>query len=802
MSYTEIHSTVDTTTRTNMPSDSNNNSAGLPHGDISLEEKPLEDSSTDLSTDDEGSFGMTREDRRPLREIKRRASRLSQRRRTPYPDVIRGVPEEDSSTDSRECGGEGRERIDQFKSQRDEKLELLSYVEKNIIGSETSFDGPFGEKRVIYCDYTASGRPVRFIEDYISQHVHPLYANTHTTTGLMARQTTQFRKEARQLIKSSVNAGEDDVLIFCGSGTTGAVNKLVSALKLKAGGKNTVVFVGPYEHHSNILPWKESGAQVERIKDTKSGHIDCEDLDKKLRKHKKKSRRLIGCFSAASNVTGIISDTHEVAAKLHEHGALSFWDYATAGPYLKIDMNPTSDNGENFSKDAVYLSPHKFVGGVGTPGILIAKKHVFLNEVPDAVGGGTVVYVTRETHHYSSDIEEREEGGTPAIVESIRAGLTFKLKDSIGADIIEEREEELTRTAFGRWKRNGNIIILGSSRASRLPIFSFLITHPPSGKVLHHDFVAVLLNDLFGIQARGGCACAGPYAQDLLGIDEDLAQKFVHFLVTDREKNETLKKKKRNKKQSNAEPGIERTVEIMKPGFVRLNLPFFFSEEAIDYILTAVEMVAKDGWTLLPQYQADPYSAKWTPVHSETLNEDNPDLTPKNDSLLAATFKGAKFTAPSSPFTQREASKKTYQEMLSDAERVIKEAKQQKLFSVEAMVDDVGSAVKDEELIWFLRPQEAAIHLRRKSKEGIDGTEVGMTSSATADPRAGARKVPFIPKRYTVLRKSFRNSFRRFARRSGNNRGQRMNERERDIADEDDMNTTEMSGRESRCIVM
>ncbi|KAJ8036632.1 Cysteine desulfurase 1, chloroplastic [Holothuria leucospilota] len=735
MSDTEIHSTVDTTTRTNMLSDSNNNSAGLPHGDISLEEKPLEDSSTDLSTDDEGSFGMTREDRRPLREIKRRASRLSQRRRTPYPDVIRGVPEEDSSTDSRECGGEGRERIDQFKSQRDEKLELLSYVEKNIIGSETSFDGPFGEKR---------GR----------------FGLSRTTSVNMCIPYTPIPIQRLvswpgKLLNSERKPGKTR----SGEGTEYTLrDKVRPKGNLEVWGTQ-VVFVGPYEHHSNILPWKESGAQVERIKDTKSGHIDCEDLDKKLRKHKKKSRRLIGCFSAASNVTGIISDTHEVAAKLHEHGALSFWDYATAGPYLKIDMNPTSDNGENFSKDAVYLSPHKFVG------ILIAKKHVFLNEVPDAVGGGTVVYVTRETHHYSSDIEEREEGGTPAIVESIRAGLTFKLKDSIGADIIEEREEELTRTAFGRWKRNGNIIILGSSRASRLPIFSFLITHPPSGKVLHHDFVA-----------------------DLLGIDEDLAQKFVHFLVTDREKNETLKKKKRNKKQSNAEPGIERTVEIMKPGFVRLNLPFFFSEEAIDYILTA--------------YQADPYSAKWTPVHSETLNEDNPDLTPKNDSLLAATFKGAKFTAPSSPFTQREASKKTYQEMLSDAERVIKEAKQQKLFSVEAMVDDVGSAVKDEELIWFLRPQEAAIHLRRKSKEGIDGTEVGMTSSATADPRAGARKVPFIPKRYTVLRKSFRNSFRRFARRSGNNRGQRMNERERDIADEDDMNTTEMSGRESRCIVM
>ncbi|XP_071826098.1 uncharacterized protein [Apostichopus japonicus] len=765
-------------------SNSNNNS---------LQEKDEDDSGVfkdDSPSDTLPSLGMTKEQSKALREISRRATRVSKRKRASrvsfatVPEVINELYDGGSSKP------EAQPNIEEYTDIKEEQKDLMKYVEDNVIGNDTTFKGPLGTKRVIYCDYTASGRPVKFIEEYISQHVHPLYANTHTTTGLMARQTTQFRKEARQLIKMSVNANESDVLIFCGSGTTGAVNKLVSALKLKSGGgKNTVVFVGPYEHHSNILPWKESGAMVERINDTKTGHIDTEDLDRKLKKHKKKSRRLIGCFSAASNVTGIISDTNEVSAKLHEHGALSFWDYATAGPYLKIDMNPVSDNGENYSKDAVYLSPHKFVGGVGTPGILIAKKHVFLNEVPDNVGGGTVVYVTRETHHYSTDIEEREEGGTPAIVESIRAGLTFKLKDSIGTEIIEEREEELTRLAFERWKGGPtNIIILGSSRANRLPIFSFLITHPASGKVLHHDFVAVLLNDLFGIQARGGCACAGPYAQDLLGIDEELAQKFVHFLVTDRSKESTLKKKKKSRLSAAEETGVERTIEIMKPGFVRLNLPFFFCDEAIDYILTAVEMIASDGWVFLPQYRADPYSAKWSPVQAENLQERTGERT-KSDSLLTATFKGAKFSAPSSPFTQRDAAKKTFKEMLDEAKQSIAMAKKQTMFSVEAIVDDVGAAVQNEELIWFLRPQEAAVHLRRKSKSEIDGIETVQDEPiAGSDPRSRATKVPFIPKRYTVMRKSFRRSVRKLSRKSRN--------------PEDRPNSDTQENRRGRCVVM
>jgi len=184
------------------------------------------------------------------------------------------------------------------------------------------------------------------------------------------------------------------------------------------------VFVGPFEHHSNILPWKETGAKIVRINDNEEGTVDMDMLEENLKKYRLAEYNMYVAFSAASNVTGILTDTVAVAELCHKYGALSFWDYASAGPYLNIDVNPT----QNGYKDAIFLSPHKFVGGTGTSGLLIAKKSVFKNPVPGGCGGGTVLFVTRDTHLYLKDIEEREEGGTPAIVESIRAGMVFQLK--------------------------------------------------------------------------------------------------------------------------------------------------------------------------------------------------------------------------------------------------------------------------------------------------------------------------------------------------------------------------------------
>ncbi|PIK46255.1 hypothetical protein BSL78_16883 [Apostichopus japonicus] len=589
------------------------------------------------------------------------------------------------------------------------KQRLLRYVEENTIGHRSEFVGPYGRKRAIYCDYTASGRPVNFIEDYIRDHVHPLYANTHTITGVMARQTTRFRHEARELIKKYVNASNDDVLIFTGSGTTAAVHKLLHAINLRGEkAQHTVVFVGPFEHHSNILPWKEAGAAIVRIRATDDGIFDVSHLEEELKNYTQKKRYRIGCFCAASNVTGIITDTNHVTALLHKYGALAFWDFATAGPYMRIDMNPpTTHDGLDCSKDAVYLSPHKFIGGVGTPGILLAKKKLFTNSVPSQCGGGTVLYVTRNTHFYLRNIEDKEEGGTPAIVESIRAGLAFKLKQAIGTDAIMAREVELVKTALETWKNNPNIIILGSTEAERLPIFSFIIFHPESGKLLHHNFIAVLLNDLYGIQARGGCACAGPYAQDLLGISEELAEKFIYYLLDE----EDIRLSKLTK-FATTEGKV--SLEILKPGFLRLNLPFFFSDELIAYVLLAVDQIAKYGWKLLPQYAPNIVSGNWEFIGKKSYSDDC--IITEDDSLHTITFKDGHFTAPNSPYTGSQLANVEYHQLqgeyltksIRDASKIYQQADRMMSFPIESYRDDLGGKVVKDDLVWFLRPRDVA----------------------------------------------------------------------------------------------
>ena len=296
-------------------------------------------------------------------------------------------------------------------------------------------------------------------------------------------------------------------------------------------------------------------------------------------------------FSAASNVTGILSDTRAISVLLHRHGALSLWDFAAAAPYVEIEMAPrrpaadgdTAEAGLD-TKDAVFISPHKLIGGPGTPGILVARRDLFRNRVPTVPGGGTVAYVNPTEHVYLDDVEHREEGGTPAIVESIRAGLVFQLKEAVGTAAIREREEAFISRAIARWRANPALEILGNPDLPRLSIVSFVVRH--RGRYLHHNFVVALLNDLFGIQARGGCSCAGPYGHRLLGIDLERSREF--------------------------EREIARGCEGIKPGWVRVNFNYFISETVFSFILEAVDLVARDGWRLLPQYRFDPASGLWT----------------------------------------------------------------------------------------------------------------------------------------------------------------------------------------------
>ena len=476
-------------------------------------------------------------------------------------------------------------------------MDLVEKVRESVIGRDTAVETPFGLRRVTYADYTASGRSLSFIEDYIHDRVLPLYANTHTETSGTGLQTTRFREDAREIIRKSVGATKaEHAVIFAGSGSTGAVDRLINILgiRLPPGLDEThdlsshipaesrpVVFVGPYEHHSNELPWRESIADVVEIEEDSDGQISLAELERRLIEFADRPLK-IGSFSAASNVTGIISDTHALSDLLHEHGALSFWDFAAAAPYVDIDMG-SAQRGNLDYKDAVFVSPHKLIGGPGTPGVLVVRRDLLTNKVPAVPGGGTVQYVSPDHHRYIPDQEHREEGGTPAIIESIRAGLVFKLKNEVGIERIRQIEHSFIRRAIESWQSNPNIRILGNPDAERLSIVSFVV-HAPGG-VLHHNFVVAVLNDLFGIQARGGCSCAGPYGHRLLGIDLETSSQF--------------------------EAVIADGCEVIKPGWVRLNFNYFIPEEEFEYILEAVHLVSNEGWRLLPLYTFDTSTAVW-----------------------------------------------------------------------------------------------------------------------------------------------------------------------------------------------
>jgi len=483
--------------------------------------------------------------------------------------------------------------------------QLIELIRASVIGDGEAFDGPFGVRRVTYADYTASGRSLSFIEDYIRDQVMPLYSNTHTESSATGLQTTRFREDARDIIRAAVGADPDEyAVIFCGSGSTAAVDKLIGILNVRIpadldqhyglsdhipADERPVVFVGPYEHYSNELPWRESIVDLVTIHEDGDGHIDLRQLEDELQHYADRPIR-IGSFSAASNVTGIKSNTRAISVLMHRYDGLVFWDYGAAAPYVDLDVAPSraDDDGEAIHapldyKDAMFISPHKFIGGPGTPGLLIVRKALLTNSVPAVPGGGTVAYVNAENYQYLEDPEHREEGGTPAIIESIRAGLVFQLKENVGSELIRAREETFIERALEAWSLVPGLEVLGDLQSDRLSIVSFVVRH--GSRYLHHNYVVALLNDLFGIQSRGGRSCAGPYGQRLLGIGIETSHEF--------------------------EREITRGCEGIKPGWIRVNLNYFISETVFRYILDAVELVAREGWRLVPRYRFDAASGLW-----------------------------------------------------------------------------------------------------------------------------------------------------------------------------------------------
>jgi selenocysteine lyase/cysteine desulfurase len=554
-------------------------------------------------------------------------------------------------------------------------LGLIETIRESVIGEDEAVMGPFGPRRVTYADYTASGRALGFIERYIQDAVLPLYGNTHTESSGTGLQTTRFREDARRIIRAAVGADEDYAVVFVGSGSTAAVNRMVEILNLRLPAdldgryrlsslipeaERPVVFIGPYEHHSNELPWRESIADVVVIHEDLDGHVDLAALEAELDRHADRPLK-IGSFSAASNVTGIITDVCAISELLHRHRALSFWDFAAAAPYVEVQAGPR-EPGSGAYMDALFISPHKLVGGPGTPGILVARRELLTNRVPGMPGGGTVAYVNPTEHRYLADVEQREEGGTPAIVESIRAGLVFQLKQAVGPHVIRELEDSFIRRAIARWRGNPNLEILGNPDLDRLSIVSFVVRH--QGRYLHHNFVVAVLNDLLGIQARGGCSCAGPYGHRLLGIDIERSHEF--------------------------EREIARGCEGIKPGWVRVNFNYFISENVFEFILDAVDLVATEGWRLLPDYRLDLASGLWR----HRLGRPEPPM-----SLDDVSYEDGRMTYAARRHREPES---RLVEHLSEAARVLMGSPRPA-----PVQDEMGEVGPDfEHLRWFWLPHE------------------------------------------------------------------------------------------------
>lgn len=456
------------------------------------------------------------------------------------------------------------------KSKSTSTSQLEDYFEayrKNVVGCDISFDSPFGAKKVIYADWTASGRLYQPIENILYQHIGPYVGNTHTETTVTGSSMTMAYHHAKDIIKKHVGAHESDVLISSNSGMTGVVNKFQRILGVKVHEKyapnirmkeedRPIVFCTHMEHHSNQTSWLETLCDVAVIQPTPDGLVDLEHLKQLLEEYGYRKTK-IAAITSCSNVTGIKTPYHEIAALMHQQNGLCFVDFACSAPYIDINMRP-EDPLQHL--DAIYFSPHKFLGGPGSTGILIFDPSLYTNRIPDNPGGGTVDWTNPwGEHKYIEEIEAREDGGTPAFLQTIRVSLCIQLKEKMGVDNILKREHELLEQVWASFDKLPKLHILASQHRERLGVVSFYI------EGLHYNLCVKLLNDRFGIQVRGGCSCAGTYGHYLLNVTEHFSRS-----ITDKINSGDLS---------------------AKPGWIRMSIHPVMTDEEMQTVLHGIEQV-------------------------------------------------------------------------------------------------------------------------------------------------------------------------------------------------------------------
>ena len=450
----------------------------------------------------------------------------------------------------------------------------------NIIGINQEFDSPYGKQKLIYTDWTASGRLYRPIEEKIINEFGPYVANTHTETTFSGTTMTMSYHKARKIIKNHVNANDNDVLITDGTGMTGVVNKFQRILGLRIPENfkeftkippnlKPVVFISHMEHHSNQTSWLETIADVVVIPASKNGLFSIQNLSDLLIKYQNRSVK-IASITSCSNVTGIKTPYHDVAKLMHQNKGLCFVDFACSGPYVTVDMHPSD---KESSLDAIFFSPHKFLGGPGTSGVLLFNKNLYKNSIPDCPGGGTVSWTNPwGEHKYIDSIEEREDGGTPGFLQVIKTALAIQLKDKMGVSNMLQREHELTTIVFNKLSEIKNIKILAAQHKDRLGVISFYIDD------LHFNLGVKLLNDKFGIQTRGGCSCAGTYGHHLLEVSHQMSNDLIDEITSG-----TL---------------------IRKPGWIRMSMHPTTTNAEIEMVCESLILLAQNHqqWALDYKY--------------------------------------------------------------------------------------------------------------------------------------------------------------------------------------------------------